>query len=138
MDRDRMMAGTDFWEVSNHRPHTRGAETSLFHCKICNLGIQSQPSGSLALTVAVSRNARVGLVESRTAHTRGGIERLRHLASLRAQLDHGQFNADFKLVLLVYSKSKKILTTAIANKVEQRMWQRQCWRIIDACVCFFD
>jgi hypothetical protein len=94
MDRDRKMVGTDFWEVSNHTPHTRGAETSLFHCKIRNLGIQSQPLGSLAVTVAVSKNFRSELVESRTAHTRGGIERVCHLANLRAQLDHGQFNAD--------------------------------------------
>ena len=37
----------------------------------------------------------------------------------------------------MYSKSKKILTTAIANKVEERMRQRQCWRILDVCVCVF-
>ena len=83
---------------------------SLFHCKIRSLRIQSQPAGSLSLTVPVSKHgfARIGLVRSRTVHTQGGIESLCHLASLH---------------------------TAIANKVKQRMPRVAC-RALLAKPCF--
>jgi hypothetical protein len=56
---------------------------SLFHCKMRKIRSESQPAGSLSLTVPASKT----LARSRTVHTRGGIEGLCHLASLHPDLD---------------------------------------------------